>query len=42
MTDVTRPKTSLVIDRESSTLSTLALNTASYYTPDTGPDSEPV
>jgi hypothetical protein len=35
-------KTSLAIDRESSTLSTQPLNTANYYIPDTGPDSEPV
>lgn len=35
-------KTSLAIDRESSTLSTQPLNTANYCIPDTGPDSEPV
>lgn len=35
-------KTSLAIDRESSTLSTQPVSTANYYIPDTGPDSEPV
>jgi len=35
-------RTSLAIDRESSTLSTQSLSTADYCIPHTGPDSEPV